>query len=95
MVSSPQEDERIRHAAAILRQFGATEVFLFGSAASGIMRPDSDVDMAVSGLPPQVFFRAMAQAEKVLARTLDLVALDEQTPFADHLRRKGRLHRVA
>jgi predicted nucleotidyltransferase len=32
---------------------GATQVFIFGSAVKGRLRPDSDIDMAVTGLPSQ------------------------------------------
>ena len=50
-------------AASALKAVGAKEVYVFGSASKGKMRPNSDVDMAVSGLPPEVFFRAMAAAQ--------------------------------
>ena len=58
------------------------------------MRPYSDVDMAVSGLPPEVFFRAMAAAHDALGRPLDLVDLDEDNPFTQYLKSKGELLRV-
>ena len=50
----------IQRAAAVLREMGAREVYLFGSAARGKLRPGSDVDLAVSGLPRGLFFRAMS-----------------------------------
>lgn len=43
---------------AALKNSGAKTVYLFGSAAKGTMRNDSDVDLAVSGLPPENFFKA-------------------------------------
>ncbi len=45
----------IEKAAAALKAAGAREVYVFGSASKGTLRPNSDVDMAVSGLPPEVF----------------------------------------
>lgn len=39
----------IDEAASILTEEGAREVYLFGSAASGRVREDSDIDLAVSG----------------------------------------------
>jgi predicted nucleotidyltransferase len=54
-------------AADILKAFGVTEVYLFGSAAHGSLRPDSDVDLAVSGIPPAVFFKAASKAADALA----------------------------
>ena len=86
---------RIARAAEVLRAFGAREVYVFGSAASGTMRPDSDVDLAVSGLPPRVFFKAMGGASDAVGREIDLIDLDDDTLFTQYLRRKGKLHRVA
>ncbi|HEX5410304.1 MAG TPA: nucleotidyltransferase domain-containing protein [Terriglobia bacterium] len=49
-------ESRIEEAAAALKAAGAREVYVFGSAATGKMRENSDVDMAVSNLPAGVFF---------------------------------------
>lgn len=84
----------IEKAAAALKAAGAREVYVFGSTAKGTLREDSDVDLAVSGLPPEVFFRAMAQASRALGRPIDLVDLDEDNPFTNYLKAKGRLVRV-
>ena len=43
--------QRIRDAAARLREHGATAVYLFGSSVRGPLRDDSDIDFAVTGLP--------------------------------------------
>ncbi len=85
---------RIRKAAEILKAAGAKDVFLFGSAASGSMRKDSDVDLAVTGLPPRNFFAAMGRAHDALGCSLDLVDLDEESPFTRHLKVEGALKRV-
>jgi predicted nucleotidyltransferase len=87
-------DSQIEKATAVLKAAGAREVYVFGSAASGRMRPDSDVDIAVSGLPPKVFFRAMSDAERALGRPLDLIDLDEDSPFTRYLKSEGELRRV-
>jgi predicted nucleotidyltransferase len=84
----------IDKAASALKAVGAKEVYVFGSASKGQMRPDSDVDMAVSGLPPEVFFRAMAAAHDALGRPLDLVDLDDDNDFTRYLKSKGELLRV-
>lgn len=88
-------EQLVMKAAAVLTAAGAREVYLFGSAAEGGMREGSDVDLAVSGLPPETFFRAMGQAARELDRPLDMVDLDEHSPFTEYLRKKGKLHRVA
>jgi predicted nucleotidyltransferase len=81
-------------AALALKAAGAKEVYVFGSASKGQMRPNSDVDMAVSGLPPEVFFRAMAKASRALGRPIDLIDLDEDNPFTRYLKKEGELRRV-
>ncbi len=81
-------------AASALKAVGAKEVYVFGSAARGTLRENSDVDMAVSGLPPEVYFRAMAAAHDALGRPLDLVDLDEDNSFTRYLKSKGLLLRV-
>jgi uncharacterized protein len=84
----------IDRAASALKAVGAKEVYVFGSASKGRMRPDSDVDLAVSGLPPEVFFRAMGIASRALGRQVDLVDLDEDNPFTEYLKHHQDLVRV-
>jgi predicted nucleotidyltransferase len=91
----PDLDRLIEAAAAVLKAAGADAVYLFGSAAHGTMRADSDVDLAVTGIRPSLFFRAMSQAEDILQRPLDLIDLDVDTPFTRYLKQKGQLKRVA
>ena len=85
----------IERAAAVLKEFGAHEVYVFGSASTGTMREDSDVDLAVVGLPPGVYFDAMGGAREALGRELDLINLDDENLFTAYLKRKGKLQRVA
>jgi len=87
--------ERIKHAAAILRQHGAKAVYIFGSGASETLREDSDIDLAVEGLPPDEFFFALGKAREAIGRQIDLIDLDESNLFNDYLLRKGKLRRVA
>ncbi|HEX9944876.1 MAG TPA: nucleotidyltransferase domain-containing protein [Thermoanaerobaculia bacterium] len=92
-------DERIENllqrGAALLRAAGAREVYVFGSMASGRTHEGSDVDLAVVGLPPESFFATMARLEDLFERSIDLVDLDDATPFTTHLKTKGLLRRVA
>jgi len=69
-------------------------VYVFGSAAKGKLRENSDVDIAVPGLPAEAFFPAMAAAHDALGRPLDLVDLDEDNPFTRYLQEEGELRRV-
>ena len=79
---------------AVLKGSGAKTVYLFGSAANGTMRNDSDFDLAVSGLPPENFFKALSEASGLLDRPLHLIDLDEVTPFTRYLIEEGELQRV-
>jgi predicted nucleotidyltransferase len=90
-----QINDLIKKAAQALKAAGAREVYLFGSAAKGGVREDSDIDFAVSGLPPENYFKAMGQASDILQRPIDLVDLDEQNPFTAYLREEQELERVA
>jgi len=86
--------QKITRAAAALKEYGAQEVYVFGSAAEGRLTKYSDVDMAVIGLPPKVFFAAMGEAMSILGRSLDLIDLDDGSAFTQYLKTNGKLQRV-
>jgi predicted nucleotidyltransferase len=92
-------NERIKNqleqGAALLKAAGAREVYVFGSIAEERAREDSDIDLAVAGLPPEIFFATMARLANLFDRTVDLVDLDEASPFTTYLRNQGMLRRVA
>lgn len=67
-------------ATSLLRELGATEVFVFGSATRDALRPHSDVDIAVRGLPPSVYFSAISRATDLLGRPVDLACISAIPP---------------
>jgi len=87
--------EAIKQAADALLRSGAKEVYVFGSAAEGTDTPESDIDLAVSGLPPEGFFHAVGEATMAVSRPIDVIDLDDPNPFTEYLQRKGKLLRVA
>jgi len=89
-----REHEGISKAVELFIGLGASEVFVFGSAVKGQLRPNSDIDMAVSGLPPLVYFSAISQASALIGRPVDLVDLDDDSGLVRYLRRSGDLVRV-
>jgi predicted nucleotidyltransferase len=89
-----REHEAVLKAARLLIGLGASEVFVFGSAVKGQLRPNSDNDMAVSGLPPLVYFSAVSQASDLIGRPVDLVDLDDDSRLLRYLRGSGDLVRV-
>ena len=53
----------------------------------GRVMPLPDLDLAVSGLPPSVFYRMGARVSDLIAgRSVDLIDLDRSTPFTRYLR---------
>ena len=99
MVSTTQTEAYVDAAALsavaqLLRRYGASDVFVFGSATKSTFRPGSDVDIAVTGLPPDVFFSAIAKASDILGKPVDLVDLDDRTPRVRYLIGSGELVRV-
>lgn len=49
----------IEQAASALKAAGANEVYIFCLAVTGAIHENSDLNMAVSGLPPEKFFKAL------------------------------------
>ena len=84
----------LERAAAELKVAGAREVYVFGSAAKGTGGVESDLDLAVSGLPPSVFYRVGARLSDLLGRSVDLIDLDISTPFTRYLRDENELVQV-
>jgi uncharacterized protein len=84
----------VQQLVTILKNSGATDVYLFGSVVKGNMRSDSDIDLAVSGLPPENFFKALSIVSNLLDRPIHLIDLDEVTPFTRYLIEEGELQRV-
>jgi predicted nucleotidyltransferase len=71
-----------RQLAAFLRsRFGAERVVAFGSLVHpGFFSERSDVDLAVSGVAPAVFFKAWAAAGAGCPFELDLIDLRDCSP---------------
>ncbi len=59
------------------RDYGAATVILFGSLANRTCGPESDVDLAVSGLSRKVYFKALADLIAVFEGPVDLVRLED------------------
>jgi predicted nucleotidyltransferase len=88
------EKEAVIAAAKLLLEMGASQVFVFGSAGRGELQPDSDIDLAVSGLPARVYFSAVSKASDLIGRPVDLVDLDDDSPRVRYLLGSGELVRV-
>lgn len=74
--------EEARRAAQILaEQFGVERVTLFGSLAADRARRGSDVDLAVEGLAPALFFKADARLALDVGVPVDMKLLQDCPPL--------------
>ena len=85
----------LSEAITILKRFGSTEIYLFGSIALGNSDQESDIDIATVGLPKDRFFAAYGELLMKLDHPFDLIGLDYDNEFTRRLRSKGALRRVA
>jgi predicted nucleotidyltransferase len=77
------------------RSFGAKKVYIFGSLADAERdHHPRDIDLGVSGLPNEVFFRTYGELLGVMDHRFDLVDLDFDSPFVRKLREHGNLERL-
>jgi len=73
--------DKVRLCADKLRELGAGRVTVFGSLVTGGFRKDSDVDIAVEGLSPEAYFKALGLLEEILCDVrFDLVDMREALP---------------
>jgi predicted nucleotidyltransferase len=91
---APIYESDIRRAVEILKGAGCTQIFLFGSLATGQVSAQADIDLAVRGCPKGKFFHLLGRLALELKRPVDLVDLDSQDPFARYLEEKKELLRV-
>ena len=70
------------------REFDVTAVWIFGSSLEG----DSvarDIDLAVEGISPDLFFKFYARLFMALPKPVDLGDLSQDIPIASIIRAKG------
>ncbi|TVQ38557.1 MAG: nucleotidyltransferase domain-containing protein [Spirochaetaceae bacterium] len=85
----------VERAIEVLRSEGAKEIYVFGSIVEPeSQRSPSDLDLAVSGLPPERFFHVHGVLLGELEHEFDLVDLDQDSRFVRALREWGTLERV-
>ena len=84
----------IEKAVKILKENGASEVYIFGSLANGKFNKNSDIDIAVKGLKKDKFFYVASILLFELTNKFDLVDLDEDSSFSNLLVEKGGMLKV-
>lgn len=80
----------ILKAADVLQKYGAENVFFFGSIVKSNNSDDTSIDLAVSGLSPDVFYQAMGAVLSITRRQCNLIDLDENSPYVSSLKAHGK-----
>ncbi len=72
-------------------KFGAQKVYLFGSLVDGRFHQRSDIDLAVEGLEPRLYFKALSKVYDFSGGfEVDLVPL-EDCKFRETVLQEGKL----
>jgi len=83
---------KLKKAVEYLKAIGCKEVILFGSLAEGKFDELSDIDIAVSGISPRSYFKAVANLPLVVDGKVDLVALDYIPPrLRSRIKKEGKI----
>ena len=83
--------EDIKKATNLLKNEGCRNVFLFGSLVKGKIHENSDIDIGISGLPPQKYLKVYAQLDKEISSKVDLVDFDANADFYSLLNSIGEV----
>lgn len=65
---------------ALVREFGAKRIILFGSLVRGRFSAGSDIDLAVEGIPHSDYFAALTAANRLTRLWVDLKPLEDLDP---------------
>jgi predicted nucleotidyltransferase len=87
-------DEKARRIIAkLVKIYGLSRAYLYGSLAFGDFNVDSDIDIAVEGLPEELFFKAYGLAEEGASPfKVDLVLLESAMPsLRERILKEGKL----
>lgn len=84
-------NKKLTKAVGYLKSIGCKEVFLFGSLSDGTFNELSDIDLAVSGISPRKYFKAVAALSSIAKWKVDLVALDYiSEKLKERIRKEGK-----
>ena len=71
-----QED--IKKAIKILKENGATEIYIFGSIEKGNFNKNSDIDIAIRGVKQENFYKVASILMFEIEKEIDLIDLDDE-----------------
>ncbi|MDR0639765.1 MAG: nucleotidyltransferase domain-containing protein [Spirochaetaceae bacterium] len=64
-------------AVTVLKEAGCSDVYLFGSLVTGKYHETSDIDLGITGLPPQKYIPTYSQLNNTMKNQFDLIDFDE------------------
>ena len=88
-LSKIAKEQAQKCATFLAEEFKVRGVYLFGSLAEGFFHEGSDIDLAVEGLEPSLYFKALARHHEVSEGfKVDLVPL-ESSSYKDVILKEG------
>lgn len=82
--------EHINKAIGISKKYNVIRLILFGSALEDFENA-SDLDLACEGIHDWNFFRLAAELEEQLKINIDLVSVDDDSRFSQHIKKIGKV----
>ena len=71
----------------LAQRYGVSQILLFGSA---LLKDDfSDIDLAVKGIKPELFFKFYGELIFKVSKPVDLIDLDIDNPFVKLVQQEG------
>jgi predicted nucleotidyltransferase len=58
----------------LIAQYPIQKIILFGSLVKGNFHPESDIDLAVAGIPASVYFEALAKVNRMALGVLVVIS---------------------
>jgi len=84
MITEEEKQIIIKYA----KKYNALYIILFGSSLSK-EKETNDIDLAVKGIKPNLFFKFYAELYKNLSKPVDLIDLSIKSSFCDFVEETG------
>ena len=84
----PITNSDIEKSKEVLLRYGVRRILLFGSSSESPEKA-RDLDLAVEGLDPKDYLKALGELLDTLPVSVDLVDLSDDTRFSRMIRRRG------
>lgn len=93
MIRSKKDiEKKLAKATGYLKSIGCKEIILFGSLTDGTSDRYSDIDLAVSGISPWLYFEAVVALPSLIGCKVDLVTMNHiSAEFEKKIRKQGKL----